>query len=219
CEKDPSPSVLYRCRDCHGRKMLCRQCCVTSHIHNPFHRLEIWHGGLYRLGTMGERDLDFVLHMGHGGKPCPNATASTLVIFADLNGLFPLQVGWCGCGETASDKENARWRQLVRMGYVPASFSSPQTAFSTNLFERMHLELMEGHASMKSVWEVLRRLTQPNFPELVDNRYVELMRVYRWHRDLVWILEGGGFHEPCLCKVPGGLALFCTCCPQPGINV
>ncbi|THU95789.1 hypothetical protein K435DRAFT_665593 [Dendrothele bispora CBS 962.96] len=157
--------------------------------------------------------------MGHDGKPCPNAKATSSVIFGDVNGLFPLQVGWCGCGETASDKENARWKQLVRMGYVPASFSNPQTAFSTNLFERMHLELMEGHASMKSVWEVLRRQTQPNFPELTDNRYVELMRVYRWHRDLVWIVEGGGYHEPRLRYVPGGLALFCTCCPQPGINV
>ncbi|KAK7461402.1 hypothetical protein VKT23_008580 [Stygiomarasmius scandens] len=202
CEGEDVPSKLYRCRDCHGRRMLCGPCLVELHQQTPFHRLEIWSGGMYHRGTLGERELEFVLHMGHGGRPCPKASNSSAVIFGDIGGFFSLQVSWCGCGETGPDKDNAKWKQLVRMGYVPASFIKPQTAFSTNLFERMHLELMEGHTSLKSVNEVLKRLSHPNFPDLVDNRYVELMRVYRWHRDLTWILEGGGYHDPRLCEVP-----------------
>ncbi|THU80293.1 hypothetical protein K435DRAFT_695972 [Dendrothele bispora CBS 962.96] len=137
------------------------------------------------------------------------------VIFGDVGGFYSLKVKWCGC----QTGKHEQWRQLLKMGYVAASFRRPQTAFSTRLFERVHLELVEGHGSMKGVCGILKRLTEPNFPERVDNRYVEFMRVYRWYRDLVWTIEGGGFHEPELCDIPGGLALFCTSCAQPGVNL
>ncbi|THU93544.1 hypothetical protein K435DRAFT_903555 [Dendrothele bispora CBS 962.96] len=154
--------------------------------------------------------------MGHAGEPCDNPEGLSNVIFGDVGGFFTLKVSWCGC---VHPEGNERWQQLLRMGYVSASFSRPQTAFSTRLFDRVHLEMMEGHCSLRAAYEVLGRLTDWNFPERVDNRYVEFMRVYRWHRDMTWTLEGGGFHDPALCDIPGGLGLFCTCCPQPGINV
>jgi len=41
----------------------------------------------------------------------------------------------------------------------------------------------------------------------------------RCYRDLKWIIQGGGYHDPELRNQPGGLAVFCPNCPQPGINV
>ncbi|THU86296.1 hypothetical protein K435DRAFT_868422 [Dendrothele bispora CBS 962.96] len=210
-------AYMYQCRDCHGEKMQCQACCIKSHTQLPFHRLKVWVSErLYREGTLGDQELGFILNMGHSGEACGTPEGESNVLFGDVNGFFTLRVRWCGC-DNSEGKE--RWQQLLRMGYMPASFTRPQTAFSTRLFDRVHLEMMEGHCSLKAAYEVLKRITDPNRPERVDNRYVEFMRVYRWHRDLTWTLEGGGFHDPTLCKVPGGLALFCTCCPQPGINV
>ena len=45
------------------------------------------------------------------------------------------------------------------------------------------------------------------------------MRIYRCFASIEYKAKGGGYHEPELCDMPGGLALFCTSCPQPGINV
>ncbi|THU80292.1 hypothetical protein K435DRAFT_585037, partial [Dendrothele bispora CBS 962.96] len=58
----------YRCRDCHGRRMLCRECCLTSHRYNPFHRIEIWEGSSYKVGTLDA--IGFVLNMGHATDEC-----------------------------------------------------------------------------------------------------------------------------------------------------
>jgi len=160
------PPYLYRCRDCHGRKMHCRDCCVQAHSQHPFHRLEVWvRENLYREGTLGDKELDFTLNMGHGGKTCPRAQGNSNVIFGDVNGFFSLRVSWCEC---VKKEGNERWQQLLQMGYVPASFIRPQTAFSMKLFDRVHLELMEGHCSLKAAYAILNRLTDPNRPERVD---------------------------------------------------
>ncbi|THU97242.1 hypothetical protein K435DRAFT_663020 [Dendrothele bispora CBS 962.96] len=155
--------------------------------------------------------------MGHDGEACPaaNGNDDSTVYFGDVGGLFSHKVRWCYCMKA----DNDRWQQLMCLDYMPATLSRPQTAFTFRLLDRIHLEQTECESAMDAIYRVLERLTDPDNQDRVDNRYIELSRVKRCYRDMSFILEGGGFHEPDLMDTPGGLAYFCSDCAQPGVNV
>ncbi|KAA1476902.1 hypothetical protein DENSPDRAFT_785705, partial [Dentipellis sp. KUC8613] len=67
--------ALWRCKDCLGQPVECDVCCVDRHCHLPFHRVEKWQGDFY--GPAWLRDAGLKLHLGHGGNPCPCASAVT----------------------------------------------------------------------------------------------------------------------------------------------
>jgi hypothetical protein len=39
--QDPARPCAYRCRDCMGGVLRCRECCVARHLSNPLHRVEV----------------------------------------------------------------------------------------------------------------------------------------------------------------------------------
>lgn len=53
----------------------------------------------------------------------------------------------------------------------------------------------------------------------MQNRYRELMRCSRLWRQMKYRKWHGFAHTPDKPVPPGGLALFCAACPQPGINL
>jgi len=164
CNDCWSSEGRFRCKDCHGDKMLCKQCFIGSHSCLPFHRVQRWQDGFFVDTIL--KEMGFVLRMGHGGSECPHAVGvdPTEMIFADIGGFFYLPVSWCRCIRAKNDQ----WWQLWRMGYMTPSWDRPRTAFTVRLLDRLHVEQMECQSSMDSLDSVLRRLTNEDAPQRVD---------------------------------------------------
>jgi len=41
CGGCSAPCPLYRCKDCFGGELLCQECMLSKHQHNPFHTIEV----------------------------------------------------------------------------------------------------------------------------------------------------------------------------------
>jgi hypothetical protein len=158
CQNLLAPSSsLFRCRDCHGGQLLCQTCCATAHLHNPFHRLERWDRSHFFPST--PREAGITIYLGHGGHKCPSLSPMhlpTSLFFGDITGFFSLPVHWCICPGQPYPEQ---WKQLVSMGYMPASWSSPKTAFTKCLLEWLHLLQMECHAALRQLYTFLERIT------------------------------------------------------------
>src|SRR6266568_8374786 len=59
----------FKCPDCFGAPLLCKDCCVETHRCSPFHRPLKWTATHYSPVTL--QSLGLVLFLGHGGVPCP----------------------------------------------------------------------------------------------------------------------------------------------------
>ncbi|KAK7436554.1 hypothetical protein VKT23_019108 [Stygiomarasmius scandens] len=223
-----SSSGLYNCLDCFGGVILCRDCCRREHALQIFHRIRVWNGICFSPSDLNVVEL--VVHLGHSGKLCPSHEAASgksegkidqkswqkgtsEMSLVDVNGVYVRHVQWCVC----KDRE-PRWKQLIKAGFFPASYERPVSAFSRRLLDFLHLLQMECKVATNRFFHVLRRWTNGDDPESVQNRYQELQRVLRCYRDTTSRAMSGFFHEPYLAAIPGALALGCTSCPQPGIN-
>lgn len=121
-----APDELYRCRDCSGGSMLCKDCVVQGHRRTPFHHLEKWHSGHFSRISLGELGLD--LYCGHGGSRCHRSTGllTHKMQIVDGNGTFQFVVYECECEESAGSFAE----QLFASGLFPATHKRPKTAFT-----------------------------------------------------------------------------------------
>jgi hypothetical protein len=132
----------------------------------------------------------FILHLGHGGSPCPANVASaaepeatedgecdgvdevllegweprdkrTLVI-VDVSGVHQLIISWCCC-QGAPD----HGVQLFQHSLFPASTSRPSTAFTFAVLEYFHVDAVECKTSASNFFNKLRRLTDFSSPQSV----------------------------------------------------
>jgi hypothetical protein len=71
CQKGCGREGNWRCLDCFGQPLSCMECCRSDHSRAPFHCVEVWCGQYFSPSSLSA--LGIVLHLGHGGKPCPNA--------------------------------------------------------------------------------------------------------------------------------------------------
>jgi hypothetical protein len=58
----------WRCLDCLGRPLFCKDCCRNAHWNNPFHKVQQWEKEYFKDSTLLQAGL--TLYFGHGGKPC-----------------------------------------------------------------------------------------------------------------------------------------------------
>ena len=58
-----------KCSECFGAPLFCRECCLRSHRHFPFHRPLLWTTTHYTLVSL--HSLGYVMFIGHDGFPCP----------------------------------------------------------------------------------------------------------------------------------------------------
>ena len=91
--------------------------------------------------------------------------------------------------------------------------------FTFRLLHHYDLTNLEGKTSAWQYYSTLRRLSSNVFPDIVVDRYRELMRALRQWRDLTSRRRAGLPMDKEIRLGPGGLALFCPACPQPGINL
>ena len=71
CQKGCDREGNWRCLDCFSKPLSCTECCRSEHSRHPFHRVEGWCGQYFAPSLLSASGV--VLHLGHGGQPCPNA--------------------------------------------------------------------------------------------------------------------------------------------------
>ncbi|KIO00302.1 hypothetical protein M404DRAFT_102546, partial [Pisolithus tinctorius Marx 270] len=237
---------VYRCPDCLHQPLFCTECCRKSDESLPFHRIQQWTGDFYEESALHMTGVQ--LHLGHGGAPCPHAIAqaqqaageplpmddqewedvedieenpkhlhppagSRYLTIVDVTGVHFIVVNWCEC-KTAE----ARYIQLLRAKLFPSTFEKPSTAFTFVVLDDFLRDNLECGMSGMNYYSKLRQITSSVFPHLVPDRYRELLRVVQKWRYLK-LLKWNGFRGTTRSAEKGRLALFCTACPQPGINV
>lgn len=114
--------------------------------------------------------------MGHQGAPCPQLPGHHFnqhfrkyeddqMVFVDKSGVWTFSVSWCNCLSRPS-----RTNQLLEMGLYPATFRTPKTAFTIQLLDYFHFDLMECHTPAANFFSKLRRLTDNVSPKTVPVR-------------------------------------------------
>ncbi|KAK7681502.1 hypothetical protein QCA50_015234 [Cerrena zonata] len=73
CSRDCGQAMKWRCHDCFGEPVFCTDCCRTTHLSNPFHRVSVWSDTFFYRSSL--RHAGVVLHLGHNGFPCPSTPA------------------------------------------------------------------------------------------------------------------------------------------------
>jgi len=140
----------YRCIDCTTSTFYCAPCIVCQHENTPLHHLEVcpcflerhfltfnqvWNGGFFERTSL--KDLGYCFYIGHQHTPCLSSGSTTQTILViDVNGVHHLNIQFCTCTEDV--QWIAKYRQLLRVGWYPASFERPKTAFTFNVLDTFH---------------------------------------------------------------------------------
>jgi CxC2 like cysteine cluster associated with KDZ transposases len=164
----------------------------------------VWEDFEEEWPNCSERQRSVPLRDEHGNK---------FVMVVDVTGIHHLPVVHCQC----SERRDIEF-QFLEQRLFPASFKDVRTVFTFNLLDDFRLSNLECKTSGYQYYQKLRRLTSSAFPRFAPNRYRELLRVSRQYRNLRTMQVHGYCHEP---EDPGlgGLAMFCSSCPQPGVNL
>ena len=106
---------------------------------------QVWSSGFFKRITL--RDLDHTFYLGHEHTVCPSTKSKSQVILViDVNGVHYINVQFCECSE------NAKWvemyRQLLRVGWYPASFGKPKTAFTFGILNTYHKLTLQGKLNL-----------------------------------------------------------------------
>lgn len=161
CQNCLQRPALYRCRDCSEPPVLCRQCICQTHSNCPYHWVEEWiqPDPTVSKCCFKKRDLSelgFVFYLGHQGRRCEQVSSGppdiyTLVV-THTNGIHNVLVEYCQC---SSPRRLLPQDQLVLAGLIPASFQKLQSAFTVDVLEDAHEDIL---VSRKSPYDYMRKL-------------------------------------------------------------
>ena len=99
--------------------------------------------------------LGLVVHLGHGGKPCPNSFPSEKnLVVIDLTGIQDVRVSWCNC--TLFTHDVPRRTQLLRLGWYPATFERPNTVITFNALSFFHSLSLHAKTNFYDFYETLK---------------------------------------------------------------
>lgn len=214
---DDRPIAVYRCYDCIQPPPMCKNCMISSHKWNPYHRIEMWSKTHFVKRSL--YDLGFVHYLGHFGDKCKFARAPVKTTVVHVNGVQNCLVSYCGCSATTTDDDECSYRpvQLLKSGLYPASFKRTQTAFTIQVLKTFHHLTLQAKLTAFDYYKVIRRLTNNAFFQDCQDRYREFMaahRQYAFLRALRWNNQRAD--QP---LSSGSLAVLCPACPQLGINM
>lgn len=168
CQQCKSADVVFRCMDCLGQPILCQICTLEFHQKQPFHRLQRWNGRY--LSPCRLMDLGFVIHLGHGGEPCPGLPESSsgqqsrdsVLCMIDQSGVYHHKIRACACPGSPNLAI-----QLLRMQFYPSTMTKPETVFTFSVLDDFYIDAMECKTSANNYFNKLRRLTDNAFPHMV----------------------------------------------------
>jgi hypothetical protein len=208
CSVCNSCDGIVRCSDCFGNVVWCETCVIKSHQNLPFHRIQVWDGKCFLKSSLFK--IGFILHLGHGGNPCP-CHPSEMDDWKDedmdkgeLDGevetqedtsmpsnqqaimVIPHSSGvfhHCVrfCNCPGSSEHHI---QLFTNGLFPASIKRPRTAFTFDVLDHFYFDAMECKTAAMGFFQKLRRFTNNAFPNTVPARF---------HSPLVYV----EYSDPC----------------------
>ncbi|KAI0640393.1 hypothetical protein C8Q79DRAFT_921614 [Trametes meyenii] len=205
--------MLFRCKDCQQVQAACIDCVLTAHEERPFNRILMWSAdlGFWQPRTVAE--LGYTWHLGHSGDRCPlNFSRAREMVVIHEHGIMDLPVKFCQCPGEASEAE-----QLIQHGCWPAMWVAPGTAITLNMMETLHGLELQGQLNVHDYVKHLRRMTDGTESHLVKDRYREVNNSMREFRHVRARCRNG--IDPGDRPGPGGLAVLCPACPQPGMNM
>ncbi|KAJ7336156.1 hypothetical protein DFH08DRAFT_915978 [Mycena albidolilacea] len=216
--QNPARPCVYRCRDCMGGVLRCRECCVARHLYSPLHRVEAWGGSCFWRTSL--KALGLRVQFGHApGEFCasPEPGRSEFVVLHH-NGIHDVAVDFCGCEHRG--QAGGMDTQLLRGGWYPASQDRPQTCMTLVALEQFHIVTCQAKTTMYDYYQTLVKLTSNDGTKPPD-RYQVFIRICREYRHLIMLKRGGRGHDAGGARATqsGELAVRCPACPRPGVNL
>ncbi|KAF7366117.1 CxC2 domain-containing protein [Mycena venus] len=135
CECVCGNPAKYRCVECHGGRMLCKDCIVEKHRLRPLCCIELWNGAFFDRQEL--RHLGLRVQLGHrNNEPCPRAHRGRdrFVVIAP-NGFHHVAVDFCQCRLSNSAPH---WEQLLTYGWYPSMPDNPQSAITVATLKLFH---------------------------------------------------------------------------------
>ncbi|KAG1778278.1 hypothetical protein EV702DRAFT_1026696 [Suillus placidus] len=207
----------YRCRDCFGMALYCKDCTVSRHRESPLHRIQHWDDRHFKCTSL--KDLGLRIQLGHpvwGICYNPSPAFHDDFVVLDVNGVHQVAVDFCAC-EIAQSPTT----QLLRARWFPATTTDPKTAATFRLLHHFHILTFESKASAFEVWQTLSRLTDNTGLSALKDHYEALLQMVRKWRNITLLKRFGRGHDPAgiNATLQGSCAVLCPACPQPGKNL
>ena len=119
--------------------------------------------------------------------PLRDIFGNPFVTIVDASGIHHVPVVGCSCDRQDPNIDIA----YLKMGLFATSFERIQTVFTFEVLKDFRLSNLECKTTAYQYYQKLRRLTCPEFPKAVLNRYRELRRLSREYRNLkLWKIHG-----------------------------
>ncbi|KAG2746737.1 hypothetical protein P692DRAFT_201840841 [Suillus brevipes Sb2] len=207
----------YRCRDCFGTELYCKDCMVERHRDNPLHRIEHWNGHYFEDTTL--KYLGLRIQLSHPvGEKCFNRSRAfdDDFVILDINHVHEVALDFCECSCAQSHAT-----QILRARLYPATCSDPKSAATFRLLQHFQMLTFESKVSVFEYWQTLARLTDNTGIKPCKDRYESLLRMIKQWRNITLLKRFGRGHDPAGVDAtePGGCAVLCHACPHPGKNL
>ena len=187
--------ITWKCSECVGCDNYCNDCVRIHHRSLPYHRVEHWTGTFFEPAWLCQANV--VIHLGHGGLPCPNKIGSEAAVDSDSdhspqplgdnstvfgNGLPKLkghdyhvvvdksgvhQLRIIPCGCPSAPKDNERYVHYLQMGLFPASLQNIKTVFTFGVLNDFRMENLGCKTAALNYWHKIVRVTSNEFPKSV----------------------------------------------------
>ncbi|KAI0039152.1 hypothetical protein FA95DRAFT_1504561, partial [Auriscalpium vulgare] len=216
CTLAPRPAAI-RCVDCLGSALVCEDCTLRTHSHQPCHRIQRWNGHFFEHCSLSE--LGLCIQLGHDSLSCPNPRATTTALTViDVSGVHTIRVRFCDCGNVQTAHS---YVQLLRMRWWPATLVRPRTVVTFRACELFHALNIQGKVNAYDFWLGISRVTDGSGLTRVKDHYKDFVRVMRCYRNIRMGKRGGRGHDPAgmAATEVGELVVDCPACPQPGRNL
>ncbi|KAL0057538.1 hypothetical protein AAF712_015825 [Marasmius tenuissimus] len=215
CGRCNSTRANWRCLDCFGLRLVCRECLIKAHTDEPLHRIEEWRNDFFH--PSGLKDLGVRVQLGHkAGERCalplPGHRDFTVLSW---NGIHAVNLDFCGCEPI--DKH----LQLMEMGWWPASYKEPQTAATFQLLRNYHITNLQSQTAPTDFHAVLEQITCGTGLTKIPDREAQFLLILREWRNIKMLKCCGRCHDPggIAATSAGAAAVPCRACPHPGKNM
>ncbi len=104
--------------------------------------------------------LGMKIQIGHSGPgKCKNLSpVGRRVVVCDSTGIYTHRVRFCKClDEHGSDTDE--WRQLMRLGWFPATMERPETVFTFRLLKTFQELNFQGKTNLHDYWKSIENIT------------------------------------------------------------
>ncbi|RPD52385.1 hypothetical protein L226DRAFT_474292, partial [Lentinus tigrinus ALCF2SS1-7] len=209
-----------RCRDCFGSPLRCKQCVLAKHAEHLLHRIETWDGEKF-VKTSLEK-LGLKVQVSHRSGTCPHpSVVGRQIVICDSTGVFTHRVRFCKCIDPDAQQQTPEWRQLMRMGWFPATMEVPKTVFTFRLLKTFQELNFQAKTNLYDYWKSIERITDNSGGTDVPNRYKQFSHTLQIWRHLVMLKRFARTHDPAGAgaTASGELVVECPACPHPGKNL